>query len=241
MITLDRINFDPSSATDPARVGAYLISNAGNVITDTGSALDVNLKTSDLFVTEDAAHTGPDSGPLIMGIRQDAGGSPVSADGDFHPFIFNNDGELKVAADLTSSVGDDDADSGNPIKIGGRAVDGLLTAISANNDRYDLLADMYRRTWVNTSPNVGYNVADADVTDSAAELASTPLAGRRIMTVQNLSNTDIYLGHSNAVTTSNGIMVPKNGSWSNEFGEDLDIYAIAGTAGPHDIRVEQIA
>ncbi|MGB4761861.1 MAG: hypothetical protein WBP12_00725 [Candidatus Saccharimonas sp.] len=46
---------------------------------------------------DDAAASG-DAGLPILGIRQDADTSPVSADGDYHAFVFNNVGRLKVAA-----------------------------------------------------------------------------------------------------------------------------------------------
>jgi hypothetical protein len=174
----------------------------------------------------------------VYGIRQDAAGSPVSATGDAHPLVFNNDGELKVAADLTSSVADDDADSGNPVKIGGRGVDGLLSALSASNDRFDLLGDMYRRVWVNSSANVGMNVGTETVGLTAVELAATPLAGRRFVTIQNEGTADVYIGHANTVTTANGIKISKKSSATFELGEDIDIYAISGTAG-QDVRVLQ--
>jgi hypothetical protein len=174
----------------------------------------------------------------MYGVRQDAAGSPVSADGDAHPLVFNDDGELKVAADLTSDVADDATDGGNPIKIGGRGVDGLLTALSASGDRYDLLGDLYRRTWVNNSANVGMNVDTETVGTTAVELASTPLAGRKFITVQNEGNQDIFIGHSNAVTTGNGIKVSKKSSATFELGEDIDVWAISGSAG-QDVRVLQ--
>ena len=59
--------------------------------------------------TLDSAFDDLGKGFIMAGVRQDAAGSPVSADGDAHPFVFNNDGELKVAADLSSSVADDAA------------------------------------------------------------------------------------------------------------------------------------
>jgi len=177
-------------------------------------------------------------GLSMYGVRQDASGSPVSADGDAHPLVFNNDGELKVAADLTSDVGDDEADSGNPVKIGGRGVDGLLSALSASNDRFDLLGDMYRRLWVNSSANVGMSVGTESVGLTAAEVAASPLAGRRFITIQNEGTADVYMGHSAAVTTANGIKISKKSSATFELGEDIDIFMISGSAG-QDVRILQ--
>ena len=123
--------------------------------------------------TLDSAFDDLGKGFIMAGVRQDAAGSPVSADGDAHPFVFNNDGELKVAADLSSSVADDAADSGNPLKVGGRGVSGLLSALSASNDRFDLLGDLYRRVWVNNAYNVAIEVTTETVGATAAEIVST--------------------------------------------------------------------
>lgn len=195
----------------------------------------------DVTETFDAAQAGT-AGLMVAGIRQDAGGSPVSADGDVHPLVFNDDGELKVAADLTSSVADDAADSGNPVKIGGRAVDGALSAISASNDRYDLLGDMYRRTWVNTSPNIAAQTSTVAAGTTAAEIASTPLAGRRVISVQNLTNRAAYIGEANTVTAANGFRIARGATFEMEWGEDIDIWYIGATGSSSgELRILEVA
>jgi hypothetical protein len=45
---------------------------------------------------EDAAFSNGATGLLVLGVRQDADTSPVSADGDYHTPIFDNAGALKV-------------------------------------------------------------------------------------------------------------------------------------------------
>jgi hypothetical protein len=57
---------------------------------------------------EDVASVGGEQGPLVMGIRQDSDVTPVSANGDYHPFIFNEVGRLKTAsapAQYTAATG----------------------------------------------------------------------------------------------------------------------------------------
>lgn len=49
---------------------------------------------------EDSASAGGERLMIVGGYRQDAATSPVSADGDFHSFIFNDSGQLKVEAQL---------------------------------------------------------------------------------------------------------------------------------------------
>lgn len=238
------------------------IDDGGGSITVDGSvtvsAIDLDIR--DLANTQDSIAIGDETnivdleqndaafaggyGFSMYGVRQDAGGSPVSADGDAHPFVFNSDGELKVAADLTSDVADDAADSGNPLKMGGRAFDGALTAVSASNDRYDMLGDMYRRTWVNDAPNVSNQRSREQVSTTAAEIAATPLAGRKRIMVQNRGTRAVYLGEDNTVTADDaatgGIRVARGATLELPWGEDLDIFAIA-PAGTQNLFIWEIA
>lgn len=45
----------------------------------------------------DQESTGTDYGITALGVRQDGDDSPVSADGNFHPMVFNSQGRLKVS------------------------------------------------------------------------------------------------------------------------------------------------
>ncbi len=249
-ITLDEIILDASTSNIAISDGTDTLAVNGDgsinaVVTATQLDIDDLINTADSVAIgdetnlvdleiSDAAFVGG-YGFSMYGIRQDGAGSPVSATGDAHPLVFNSDGELKVAADLTSSVADDAADSGNPIKMGGRGVSGLLSALSASNDRYDLLGDLYRRTWVNKSYNVGIEVTTETVGATAAEIVSTPMAGRTSMTIQNASSNSVWLGHSNAVTADDtatgGLEIPKNASYTDDFGENIDVWMISDGAG----------
>ena len=155
--------------------------------------------------------------------------------GDGTDFLaINADGSLNV--NLTDDgVADDEADSGNPFKVGGRGVSGALTALSASGDRFDMLGDLYRRIYVNTSANVGCLASAASVTGTAAQVLASPLAGRRLVTIQNKGTDSVYLGHSAGVTTANGIEIPKKSSATYELGEDVDLYMISAS-GSQDVR-----
>lgn len=192
------------------------------------------------MATMDSAFSATSIGFPIMGIRQDAPGSPVSATGDAHPLVFNNDGELKTAADITSDISDDEADARNPIKVGGRGVSGALTPLSATNDRYDLLGDLYRRTWVNTSRNIAILNTQVDVGNVAAQVLASPLAGRREVTIQNEGSQSVYVGSSLSVTSNNGIEITKTSSATFEWGEDIGIYMISDS-GIQDVRFLEAA
>ena len=205
---------------------------------------DVDIASMPGQYAEDSAHTSGENGLFMLGIRQDASGSPVSADGDYHPFVFNNDGELKVAADLTADIADDAVDSGNPIKMGGRGYStaSALGALSASGDRFDLLGDLYRRVFINEAHNVGWQVSAAtvDTTVGGIELAATPLGGRKKVIVQNRGDKSIYLKDATGVTSANGIEVPKGASMEFAFGEALNLWAIAAS-GSQDVRVLEAA
>jgi len=77
-------------------------------------------------------------------------------------------------------------------------------------------------------------------TSTASELVSTPLASRAKTIIQNLGSKDIYIGPSNAVTTSNGVLVPKGSSMDYSFDDSADIWAITAS-GSSDIRVLEAA
>jgi len=193
------------------------------------------------ILVEDAASAGGEKGIMPLGIRQDAGGSPVSADGDYHPFVFNDDGELKVAADLVSNIADDAADSGNPHKVGSRSYNqgSALGTVDAS-DRADMLSDLYRRVFINSSPNVGLLASTESISDSASNIASSPLAGRMKMLIQNVGDNEVYLGHS-GVTSSNGIILRRRTSVEFDLGEALDLYAVCASTESSELRLLELA
>lgn len=99
--------------------------NLINVGDNANSAVRVNVvagSTAGTEFNEDTAHTTGDAGTMILGVRNDAGGSLSGTDGDYTPIQFDSSGRLRVVtqggAGGTSSV--DDAaftvatDSGTP-------------------------------------------------------------------------------------------------------------------------------
>lgn len=148
-------------------------------------------------------------------------------------------GSLNVSP--IGAVADDDVDSGNPVKIGSRAVSGALTAVSASGDRADLLSDLYRRIWVNDAPNIGGSNAavSVDTTAGGVALFASPLAGRKKVEVQNLGNKAIFVGFG-TVTAANGTRIAAGATFTSPLGPDLALKAIAET-GTVDVRVLQLA
>lgn len=140
---------------------------------------------------------------------------------------------------VTGDVADDAADSGSPVKIGFRAVDGALAAISATNDRADGLTDMYRRQYVNDAPNVGIATATVAMTTVEAAVPAAALAGRTRMLIQNEGPQRVYIGKT-GVTASTGIELNIGGTLALEIGEDIGLFALTGSA-TSTLRVMELA
>lgn len=191
---------------------------------------------------EDSAHVSGDVGAYVLGVRQDTLASSTSADGDYGSLKLDSLGRLWTAATVTGNVADDAADTGNPLKIGTRAVSGALAAVSATGDRADSISDLYRRHWVNTSANIaGSNAAvSVDTTAGGVALFAAPLDGRRKAQVQNLGSKAIFIGFG-TVTAANGLRIAAGATETlDDFGPDLALKAIA-ESGTQNVRVIQFA
>lgn len=266
MLSKDKLIYDSTTPSDGDSVAAFLRTST-EALTSTGGALDVNISAftaSDVdirdlvFATDKVDVTGSevslDAGTLAalenitvsatdLDIRDlafatdkvDVGGSVVALDAGTLAALEN------ITVIAAGDVADDAADSGNPFKIGTRAVSGALTAVSATNDRADGISDLYRRMWVNNTPNVaGSNAAvSVDTTAGGVALFASPLAGRRTVEVQNLGNKSIFVGFG-TVTAANGTRVAAGSTMTKELGPDLALKAIA-ESGTCDVRVLQIA
>ena len=127
MITLDTISKDCHSIKIQDSNGDELGINAdGSInISDGGNSLTVDatdLDIRDLVNTQDSIAIGDETNLVDLeisdaafvggygfssyGVRRDADTSPVSADGDAHPLVFNDSGRLKVTSDLSAACND---------------------------------------------------------------------------------------------------------------------------------------
>ena len=99
---------------------------------------------------------------------------------------------------------------------------------------------LYRRLFVNNAYNVSIEVTTETVGAAAAEIVAVPMVGRKSITLQNSSNFSVWLGHDSGVTADDGaaggIEIKKNTSYTDDFGEDIDLFLIAGGAG-HTVKV----
>jgi len=225
---------DSAATTLTSANGDYspiAVDNKGRVIV----AADFNV-TSDFVYAEDSASADADQLASVGGVRQDTLASSTSADGDYGNLKQNARGALWTAP--VGTVADNIADTENPAKIGSRAVSGALAAVSATGNRADLLSDMYRRIFINDSPNINLN--SQVLTVGATEIAfPAALAGRRRIMVQNSSSNPIYVGPTGVLSTT-GLKIEKGATLSLEAGQAINFFAIAGSAG-NAVRIFELA
>ena len=100
----------------------------------------------------------------------------------------------------------------------------IIDSNAAYSDDQSEVVDIINNSGVYGTLTVGTSAVEIKVGGSV-------LAGRKNVTLFNNSNSTIYWGYSNAVTTSTGTPIVKNqfASWS--VGESVSIWVIAGSAG----------
>lgn len=120
-------------------------------------------------------------------------------------------GDVDVTSLTGGTIAHDSADSGNPIKIGGRAINAEITAV-ANNDRSDFVTDLVGKQivmpYANPENFVSGAITSAMTGTTSTSLIAAPAAGlRNYITTIIVSNahasvgTDVVIQDGNAGTT----------------------------------------
>lgn len=89
-----------------------------------------------LAKADDTAHVSGDKGYMPLAVRKDSATALAGADGDYIPLIVDANGRLHVTSTATSAAGDiahDEADSGNPVKFGGKAATSAPADVAAGD------------------------------------------------------------------------------------------------------------
>lgn len=239
-----RLVFDPSDTTESDNIGAYLRDAAGNLLTSTlvsgKQALDVNIigTASDGIYAEDSTATDAENLVAIAAVRQDALSNDVTASGGHGWTKIDSRGALWTAPVGTSADGS--ADTEQPVKVGAKALAGVLAATAGNN-RVNMVTDLYRRLWVNDSPNIAILSSNQAVDNTAAfPLPATALAGRRRMIIQNNGTKDIYIG-ATGVTAANGAPLARGASMSLDISDSVVVYGKGSSVTASDIRILELA
>lgn len=203
--------------------------NSGSLTVD-GTVAVSSISTSvtpgtgatNLGKAEDAAHSSADVGVMILSKRTDTAASSAGTDGDYATINTDANGLLYVnGSGVTQPVGGniahDGADSGNPVKVGYKAIaHGANPTAVAANDRTDAYANRAGIPWViGGHPNVvtieaAYTSAQ---TDTAIVTVST---GTKIVVTQvqvvvsaaNTVNAGLRVGFGTANTpTTTGVVL----------------------------------
>jgi len=235
---------------------ATIDTDTGSIATDastiagavSGTEMQVDIISASGQYAEDSAHSSADIGNQILAVRNDTLASLVDTDGDYAPMQVNANGALYVdvidtSFGINAEYAEDSAHTTADIGVFNLAVaaHGAFAANhSADGDYAAFMVDAYGRLIVNSSPNVAAKNSNSIVGTSAAEVVATPLPGRTKLLIQNLGNKDVYVGHSAAVTTANGTLVPADGDLTLEWGADIDVFMISGSTG-QDVRFLETA
>jgi hypothetical protein len=238
---------DPSGNYKNLSVGTdgyLLVDFARPVAVTLDEPLQVDVDIDAYFYSEDTAHNSGDWGNFVLAVRNDTKDALSGNDGDYTPFQTDQYGQLRVVADLDPNLVNQDGYLEvyvtNPTPTATTAVDCSSLATSANDgDSVSLVSDLYRRLYVNDSPNIGIANNQVDVTDTATQLVASSLDSRRRIMIQNISDCPVYLGGS-GVTTSDGIAIRGGSTFAVEAGPCIDIYAVAPTGKTIDVRVFEI-
>ena len=153
-----------SLATDialPAGTNAIgkLAANSGVDIGDVDiTSVVPGTGATNLGKAEDAAHSSGDVGVMALTVRQNTAAALSGTDADYQPLVTDGSGRLHVvnSAGIAGDVAHDAADSGNPVKIGGKSVArGATPTAVSDNDRSNILATKSGALYVEDShPNI---------------------------------------------------------------------------------------
>lgn len=195
---------------------------------------------------EDSAHVSGDKGVHILAVRNDSQGSLVSADGDYGSLQLDAFGRLRCITDIDlvgDLVADDEVDSEDPLKVGAHAYDqASVWGSVAAGDKVNLASDLYRRVLVNDAPNIAGASSGITIDDTAGGtvIATSALAGRTRMMIQNRGSKSVYVGFG-VLTTADGTEISKGGTMSLEVGQAVQLKGICATGETADLRVIQLA
>lgn len=215
------LNCFNSTVGEGDEIKSFLYASDGTAITQTGGALDINIASGSLTVTEndvyaeDSAHTSGDEGGFVLSLRvDDLASVPASVlagtEGDYQAFITGPSGELLVGANNLDIR--DLSDSTDSVSIG----DGTDT-LAINSDGSINVSETKPTTFASAQPIVG---------TSAAAIV-TKLTNQCKIYVRNEGSEPVYVGPT-GVTTLTGYKI---GCGEVEcFEGDADLFAIAGTA-----------
>lgn len=260
---------DLNSATDSVTAiqgtSPWVIGDGGGSITVDGTVA-VTQSTSPWVVqagaekAEDSAHSSGDTGNFILAVRRDADTSMVDTDGDYAPLQVDENGRLKVVADIEVANGheklEDAAHSSGDVGSYVLAVrqDTLAASTDADGDYTSLKTSAAGALYVNLAESSAtVSVTDAalantaiaaaaetlDVANTAQNIIVSPLASRKYLWIYNNDNAKAYIGQS-GVTAANGFPVSPGSYMELRAGAAVDIEFVSSKLN-HEIRTLELS
>lgn len=247
----DLITSQTEGSNEHLHVAGFLTDDAGNKVSVTSNALDVNIASGSISVTEsdnyaeDSAHTTGDTGGFVLAVRQDTLAASTDADGDYAAFKVNDVGSLythDTDANTTLSSIDTALAGTLDINIASTAIaldvnlqDGSGTDITSTGGALDvnIASGSIDEALANTAISNESNTIGA----TAESLVASALSNRKYLWAYNNDNRRIYLGGS-GVTTADGFPMAPRSYMELRIGASVDVQAISAS-GTADVRILQ--
>ena len=249
MLNKDQLIFDPADIEESDRVGAYLQSSDGTLLTHTtqgtSEALDVNIagSTGGLQIEDgdgDTLEVNPDGSINVNSTSNE-------------PLKFRLDGAIaEVIEDTVTPTNNQPL----PVKLTSASGDIQITAgdlnvqlehTGANFDSVRIgdgteIAGVTTNTELTVvdRANNGIATSSTTVTDASTVLVSSALNERKYIEIQNRSKKSVFIGGS-GVTTGNGLVIPGRASWSCKVGDGVSLFAVTESGDSADVRILELA
>jgi hypothetical protein len=238
-ISKDLLVADPAIVLSGDSVVSLMRDAAGNAVVVTAGKLQTQDSSIKVGNTASAA---ADLAQPILAVRNDAGTTIATATGNYAPLQVDATGALRIAGNLSlSSQYAEDAPHVSTnlglFTLGVRS-DVPTSATNADGDYAAVTVDSTNRMWVNQAANISQAVAATAVSTTAVSLY-TAIPGQKRVMIQNNGTSAIFIGPT-GVTTANGIRIPASGSYEQDIGPNIAMFAIAQT-GTQAVRIHQLA
>lgn len=119
------------------------------------------------------------------------------------------------------------------------AITNAVTVVATNLDIRDLSSSTDSISTVQQAFQT-WKTSAVPVTNSATQIAASPLTGRKKIIIQNVGSNDIFVKDANTVSAAVDGKIAKGASFEMELGASATIYGITAS-GSADVRVWEFA
>jgi len=227
---------DLDFASDSVDVSGSSVSITGDVNVTQGTSpwvvSSTDLDIRDLDATQDNV--------AIIGVSDGTNSLVINADGSIN---VNADIDIVNGAEKAEDAAHASGDIGQYVLAVRQ--DTLASSTSADGDYASFKVNAQGALYVDVSKQAPAShtsilVSQNSVVAAAELVVASDLANRKKILVQNVSNRTAYLGHSNAVTSANGIRISGGSSIELEIADGVALYAISDASGA-DLRIMELA